>query len=122
MSESAARHHAEQRTVSPDLASWVAQDSSEIRDLIVEARLPARKARFEPEQGGRRKLSHVEGGGAERDATLERLKAYLSDELRLPTTILRAAGAIAILANSRQVRELAAHALVKGVRPNRNLR
>jgi hypothetical protein len=114
--------HNWQSIVSPDLVGWMNQDSGEVRDLIVEARLPTRKVRFQGPLPLRPTASGVEGGGPERVATLEHLRSYVSDVLRIPTSVLQAAGALVISANSRQVRELATHELVKAIRPNRRLR
>ncbi len=62
------------------------------------------------------------GPSAKRDEALAELSAFASSLLPEPPKTLRAAGALVLRATPAQARELAAHPLVKAIRPNRRLR
>ena len=53
---------------------------------------------------------------------MKKLRALLARLVDTPPVVLEAAGALAVRANSRQVRQFVDHPLVKSVRPNRRLR
>lgn len=107
----------------PDLRDWLAGDSGEPRELIVEANVPLRKVAFGQRLAGRAVPSGIESGSAdERAASLDELRALLADKLGLPANVLRSAGAVVVRATSQQVRQFADHPSVRAIRPNRRLR
>jgi hypothetical protein len=105
-----------------DTLAWLSADSNEARELIVEAKLPARKTLIQ-ERDGRRSvpIGMDAGTSAERNAVLAELHAFLAKKLDTPPVLLKAAGAIAVRATSQQVRQFVDHPLVKAIRPNRKL-
>ena len=106
-----------------DLVEWLARDSDNARELIVEARLPARKVTVQKGADGRVLPDGINGSAtSDRTAVLAELHAYLADKLEVPPVLLKAAGAVAVKATSQQVRQFAEHPLVKAIRPNRRLR
>jgi hypothetical protein len=105
-----------------DTLAWLSADSNEARELIVEAKLPARKALIQERDGGRSVSMGMDAGAsAERAAVLAELHAFLAEKLDTPPVLLKAAGAIAVRTTSQQVRQFADHPLVKTIRPNRKL-
>ena len=105
-----------------DIITWLSADNSDARELIVEARLPARKALMQERSGGRSvPIGMDAGASAERAAVLAELHAFLAEKLDVPPVLLKAAGAIAVRATSQQVQQFADHPLVKALRPNRKL-
>jgi hypothetical protein len=105
-----------------DLVEWLARDSKDARELIVEARLPARKVTVQKRTDGRVVPDEIHDSAAsDRTAMLAELHAYLADKLDVPPVLLKAAGAIAVKATSQQVRQFAEHPLVKAIRPNRKV-
>ena len=106
----------------PELIAWVAGDSDELRELIVEARLPERKVTFRNEGGRPVPSGSQSESTVNRESVLAALDAFLTELLDHSTTVLKAAGAIAVKASSRQVRQFANHHWVKAIRPNRRLR
>ena len=107
----------------PDLAVWLSEDSEESREILVEAVLPGRKIIYE-QVGGRLRPADLRSAPASqgRKETLSRLRAILERLLDTPPVVLESAGALAVRASSRQVRQFMDHPLVKSVRPNRRLR
>lgn len=63
-------------------------------------------------------LSHTPD---ERIQLLQNLNQFLADQMHLTTTILRAAGAIAVRASSQEVQRILQNPMVKAIRPNRKL-
>ena len=105
-----------------DLITWLAADSSDTRELIVEARLPSRKVTIQKHANGRAVPTGIDTATAsERTAALAELPAFLSKILDTPPVLLKTAGAIAVRATSQQVRQFADHPLVKAIRLNRKL-
>ena len=106
-----------------ELLAWLAAESDDTQELIVEAAVPERKVSFTKRPGGRTAASGIDSGpAAEREAVLDELNEFLTRQLDSPTTVLKSAGAIAVRATSRQVRAFADHRLVKAIRPNRKFR
>ena len=105
-----------------EIAEWLTRDSSDPRELIVEARLPARKVAVQKRADGRVVADGINGSTAsDRAAVLAELHAFLSEKLDIPPVLLKAAGALAVRATSQQVRQFAEHPLVKSIRPNRKV-
>jgi hypothetical protein len=106
-----------------EIAEWLAGDSNDTRELIVEARLPARKVTVQKRADGRVVPDDINGSAASgRASVLAELHDFLSGNLDVPPVLLKAAGAIAVRATSQQVRQFAGHPLVKSIRANRRLR
>lgn len=105
-----------------ELAAWLAHDSGETRELIIDAALPVRKIAFSRQGNGRLRPSNIRSDGSARHRLLHELEADLAEVLDTPPKVLETAGALAIKATGSQVRELAEHPLVKAIRPNRRLR
>ncbi|MEZ5582010.1 MAG: hypothetical protein R3F37_03805 [Candidatus Competibacteraceae bacterium] len=106
-----------------DLLDWLASDNASPRDLIVELKLPKRLVVFQRDVAGRQTPNAIRNSTPnERDERLSELNRYLHDDLKLPTHVLRAAGAIAVSANKEKVKEILDHPLVKAIRSNRRLR
>ena len=107
----------------PEVLAWLSGDSSEARELIVEARLPKRQVAMRKGADGRVVPHNITSDAAtERAETLADLHAWLTERLDVPPVMLKAAGAIAVQATSQQVRQFADHPLVKSIRPNRQLK
>jgi hypothetical protein len=105
-----------------DLVEWLARDSDDPRELIVEAKLPARKVTVQKGIDGRMFPNGINGlAASDRTPVLAELYAYLADKVDIPPVLLKAAGAIAVKATSQQVRQFAEHPLIKAIRPNRRL-
>jgi hypothetical protein len=105
-----------------DLVEWLARDSDDARELIVEAKLPARKVTMQQRADGRVVPDGINGlATSDRTAVLAELYAYLADKLGVPPVLLKVAGAIAVKATSQQVREFTGHPLVKTIRLHRRL-
>src|SRR5713226_2230400 len=105
-----------------DLAQWLSSDGNDVRELIVEACLPDRKVTLGRRADGRRIPAGVESiAPTERAATLAEFHSFLTALLEVPPVLLKAAGAVAVKATSRQVRQFVEHPLVKSIRPNRRL-
>lgn len=107
----------------PELADWLSQESGEVREILVDAVLPRRTVSL-GESGNRLRptgLQETPGANGRKEA-LRQLRTFLERLLETPPVILETAGALAVRATSREVRELVDHPLVKSVRPNRRLR
>jgi hypothetical protein len=107
-----------------ELAAWLSIDSPEMRELIVEARLPARQAVIEKRSegiGNPRTIGVKPTTPDQRSKILAELYAFLADRLDVPPVLLKAAGAVAVKATSNQARQFVDHPLVKAIRPNRKL-
>lgn len=104
-----------------ELVDWLARSDDEERELIVEAVVPARTVTLK-RRGTRVLPAAVRAGEGSPSNPLERLYADLGRLLHSPPTLLKAARAVAVLANSREARKLLDHPLVKAVRLNRSLR
>jgi hypothetical protein len=106
-----------------DLAAWLEGEGDETREMIVEAKLPARTVHLAQGAFGGHlpKEIRTEGDG-DRAAVLRELQDDLNGLLGGTTSLLRAAGAIAVRANREQLLEIAKHPLVKAVRANRRLK
>jgi hypothetical protein len=104
-----------------DTIAWLSADSNEARELIVEAKLPARKILMQ-ERGGRSVPAGIDAkASAERAAVLTELYDFLAEQVDIPPVLLKAAGAIAVRATGQQARQFANHPLIKSIRPNRKL-
>jgi hypothetical protein len=107
----------------PDLREWLNAGGGDPQELIVELNLPPRKSAVV--QGTRgRWTPRLEGPdhAAERDRALAELSAFAAQLLKQSPITLRAAQALAVSATPEQARQLAAHPLVKAIRPNRRLK
>ena len=105
-----------------DLAAWFEGEGSGTRELIVEAKVPARTVRLG--QSSTKGLSPREvltEGGADRAAVLQQLQEDLGMIVGDAANLLRSAGAIAVRANREQLHQILNHPLVKAVRANRRL-
>jgi|GraSoiStandDraft_5_1057265.scaffolds.fasta_scaffold26703_3 hypothetical protein len=109
-----------EKVLDPELADWLSRESGEAREILVDAVLPRRNVTFE-KAGSRPRATRIEeaakGGG--RKEALGQLRRLLETLLDNPPVVLEAAGALAIRATSRQVRNFVDHPLVKSVRLNR---
>jgi hypothetical protein len=107
-----------------ELNAWLEQeDSDDVRELIVEAKIPPRIIRFPDERSGRRLPESMNSADkSEREAVLVELYRYLTELLGGSTNLLKSAGAVAVRANRQQLQAIARHPLVKAVRINRRLR
>jgi hypothetical protein len=106
-----------------DLAEWLDGAGGDTRELIVEAKVPARTVRLDhaPLESLSPKEIRSEGG-EDRTAVLQELQDDLKGIVGNATNLLRAAGAIAVRANREQLLQILKHPLVKAVRANRRLR
>jgi len=107
----------------PGLREWLNADRGGPQEVIVELNLPPRKSAVVQDTRGRW-TPRLEGPdhAAERDQALAELSAFAAQLLKQSPITLRAAQALAVTATPEQVRELAAHRLVKAIRPNRRLK
>ncbi len=107
----------------PDLDAWVAGEGDDTREMIVEARLPSRTVRMGQARSQRHLPQEViTSGDGDRTAMFRELHDYLNGLLGNSTNVLRAAEAIAVRANRKQLLQIAKHPLVKAVRSNRRLK
>lgn len=112
-----------EKVTDPDLVAWLSQDSGETREIIVDAVLPSRRVILQKSPNGRLSPSGLQATPeSDRKEALSKLRAHLAKILGVSPVILEAAGAVAIRANSRQVREFVSDPLVRAIRPNRKLR
>jgi len=107
----------------PDLVLWVAEEGGDVREILVDAVLPDRKVSFDRAPDGRLRPKDLQEATdlPGRQETLKKLRALLARLVDTPPVVLEAAGALAVRASSRQVRQFVDHPLVKSVRPNRRL-
>ncbi len=112
---------ASQKVFDSELVEWLTRDSSDARELIVEAKLPARKVSFQKGPQGRM-LPRSVGKTASRTDALGDLFVDAKALLGTPPTLLKAAGALAVKATRRETQKLLEHPLVRAVRLNRRLR
>ncbi len=107
----------------PELAAWLSQDSGEAREILVDAVLPSRQVILHQNSSGRLSPSDVQTPPESvRKEALGKLRARLAIILGMSPVVLESAGAVAVRANSRQVREFVADPLVRAIRLNRKLR
>ncbi len=120
MSAKAANHWASVKD--PELAAWLMANGSDARELIVEVRLPERTVAVEKRSDGRKFPVGVKSSAPDqRAAILAEFHAFLASLLDVPPVVLKAAGAVAVKATSKQVQQFVDHPLVKAIRPNRQL-
>jgi hypothetical protein len=106
-----------------ELLAWANGEGSDRRELIVEATLPRRTVSLEKSDSGRVLPREVKPGSTGSRATvLLQLQHDLNELLGTSTSVLRAAGAIAVRADRTQLRQIARHPLVRAVRPNRRMK
>lgn len=107
----------------PSLVEWMQEDSTGIREVIIEAHLPQRQLLMRLGESGRMVPDRLLSPSPPTDRVrmLEELNDFLSGQMQLPTTILKAAGAIAVRASGKDVRHILEHPMVKAIRPNRKL-
>jgi len=112
----------QQRGVIPDseLDTWLQSGIGGERELIVEARLPARKLSVRQSAG--RKLL-IQGRGSEKDRSdrLRELWALIAAAVATEPVLLNSAGAVAVRATPVEVRKFAGSPLIRAIRPNRRL-
>jgi hypothetical protein len=110
-------------TLESDLVAWSEGGGDDVRELIVEAKVPPRRVRL-AEGNSQRQLPEavVTSSEGDRELVLNRLHEDLSRLLDQPVTLLKSAGALVVQANREQLRAIIEHPLVKAVRPNRRLR
>ena len=120
MAETAAP--AASRITDPDLAEWARKDSDETREIIIQAKLPARRVSASSDLRGRHRLTGFEtAGSSSRRALLQELGSELAALTGEEPTMLRAAGAVALRATGRQVHQLLDHPLIRRISSNRQL-
>lgn len=111
-----------EKVLDPELADWLSRENGEVREILVDAALPRRSVVFEG-AGSRPRAARIEEAspGVGRKEVLGQLRRLLETFLDSPPVVLEAAGALAVRATSRQVRNFVGHPLVKSVRLNRRL-
>jgi hypothetical protein len=113
-----------EKVTDPELAAWLSQDTGEAREILVDAVLPGRQVILQRDSRGRLSPSDVQPPpeSSVRKEALGKLRARLAKILDMSPVVLESAGAVAIRANSRQVREFVGDPLVRAIRLNRKLR
>jgi hypothetical protein len=112
-----------QSVLDSDLAEWLDGDSDDTREMIVEAKVPARTVRFPIGSSGHPLPKEITtNGDGDRAAVLRQLHEDLDRLLGGATNLIRAAGSIAVRANREQLLQMVQHPLVKAVRSNRRLK
>lgn len=121
MAEHAIKHTAIQDA---ELERWLEDETSpDVRELIVEAKVPQRTVRFSGGKPGRELVEVVNAGDpSEREVVLTELYGYLKELLGGSVNLLKSAGAIVVRANRQQLRTITQYPLVKAIRMNRKLR
>ncbi|MBF0383867.1 MAG: hypothetical protein HQL69_22860 [Magnetococcales bacterium] len=100
----------------------MASKQEDMREVIVEVRLPPRHVKMQQQEGGRSKpVKLVSGSSTQRAKTLDELHNFLATKMHLTPTILKAAGAIVVRASGHDVQLILKNPLVKAIRPNRKL-
>jgi hypothetical protein len=120
-----AEHSRIDKVLDPDLAEWLDGEGDETREMIVEARMPARTVRLGPGTAERllpREITSEGDGAGDRAAVLRELQDDLNRLSGRATNLIRAAGAIVVRANREQLLQIARNPLVKAVRSNRRLK
>jgi hypothetical protein len=106
-----------------DLAEWLEGMGDDTREMIVEAKVPARTVHLGQGISGHLLPKEiVTRGDGDRAEVLRQLQDDLNRLLGGATNLIRAAGAVAIRADRGQLIQIARHPLVKAVRSNRRLR
>lgn len=107
-----------------ELERWLEDETSpDVRELIVEAKVPQRTVRFSGGKPGRELVEVVNAGDpSEREVVLTELYGYLKELLGGSVNLLKSAGAIVVRANRQQLRTITQYPLVKAIRMNRKLR
>jgi hypothetical protein len=103
-----------------DLARWMFSESDEVREIIVEARVPNRRVTIRKEDGNTGAFTDIKSSSPlKRTKVIEELDSVINGILDEPPVQLRAAGALAVRATGKQALDFVDHTLVKFIRPNR---
>lgn len=107
----------------PSLSTWLSDGANDIREVIVEAHLPSRHILMRRGESGRMVPDQLffKANSKDRLYSLNELNEFLAGQMRLTTTVLKAAGAIVVRASGADMRRIFTHPLVKAIRPNRKL-
>src|SRR5262249_47070299 len=105
------------------LEAWLDTEGDDMREVIVEARVPQRRVRLAagtPQQRHAEEVTTEEG--ADRTEVLQELQEFLTTVIGRRPRILHAAGAIPLHVTRDQLRQIVGHPLVRAVRTNRRLK
>lgn len=106
-----------------DLVNWISSESSDLRELIIEARVPARKVAMQKRKDGYSVPRYVKSySHSERAEVIEKLNSIINGILDEPPVLLKSAGALAVRASAKQALEFVDNPLVKFIRPNRRIK
>ncbi len=115
--------HACQTVRDPELCKWMETKGADLRELIVEVKLPLKKVTLFPGKHGRPDVKDINTDTLKlRHEILTELASFVYEISGEQPNILKAAGALATKATREQTRLLSKHRLVKAIRPNRHLK
>lgn len=98
--------------------------ATEFNEWIVQARLPERHVQFTRATDARRRIPTAidQIGPGSREANLKELYQYLRSVLAVSPVLLKAAGAVSVVASPAEIELISKHPLVKEIQPNRRNR
>lgn len=98
--------------------------TTEFSEWIVQARLPQRHVQFTRTIDTRRAIPTAidQIGPGSRDASLKELYQYLRSVLAVSPVLLKAAGAVSVVASPAEIELISKHPLVKEIQPTRRNR
>ena len=103
-----------------DLARWMFSESNEVREIIVEARVPNRRVTIRKKNDTSRVFTDMKSTSPlKRKKVIEELDSVINGILDEPPVRLKAAGALAVRATGKQALKFVDHTLVRFIRPNR---
>jgi hypothetical protein len=105
-----------------DLCAWIENEGKDVRELIVEVKMPPRKVSVGPDRRIHRVMGGESSEGRKREEILAEVASFAAEVLDEPPNPLKAAGALALRATGKQARKLAEHELIQAIRPNRRLK
>lgn len=106
-----------------DLVRWIISGSSDARELIIEARVPARKVTMQKRKDGYSVPRYVKSSSpSKRAKVIEKVNSIIIGIIDKPPVMLKSAGALAVLATGKQVLEFVDNPLVNFIRPNRQIK
>ena len=112
----------EKQFCDPTLTAWITSGNQEVQEIIIEVHLPPRQMRMMKRNNYQPVPVQLLAGSP--DARLQRLQelnSFLAGQMQLTTTVLKAAGAIAVRATGQEVQKILQHPMVKAIRSNRRL-
>lgn len=109
-----------QATIPAEIAKWLESETAAPAEFIIQADLPGRTVAVS--NSATRQFESVSGMNADRQVRLFSLAAAIRDIILTEPSVLKAAGAIAVLALPEQLRRISRLPGIREIRFNRKLR